>query len=97
MKYVIQVEVDPETGTDVEANPAVIQEMVGKWQAHNPIGMYFSLTRRAMTIVLDVPNEDTFFEALHATWVATNSYPDVWPVVDAEEFPAVLQRLGVTP
>jgi hypothetical protein len=58
--------------------------------------MYFSLARRRFTVVVDVPNEDSFFEALHATWVATNSYPEVWPVVGADEFPGVMQRLGIT-
>lgn len=95
MKYIIQAELDAATGIDVEAQPEKIQELVGKWQALNPIGMYFSLTRRAITIILDAPNEDRFLEALHATWVLTNDYPDVWPVVDAEEFPALLQRIGV--
>ena len=48
MKYVIQVEVDLETGVNIEATPEKIQEVMGKWQALNPIGMYFSLTRRAL-------------------------------------------------
>jgi len=47
--------------------------------------MYFNLTRRAMTIIVDVPNEDAFFEALHATWLVANSYPDVSPVADVSE------------
>ena len=97
MKYIIQVEVDPEAGAEVEANPDQIREVMGKWQALNPIGMYFCLTRRAMTIVVDVPNEDAMFEALHTTWVVIKSYPDVWPVVDAQEFPGILRRVGVTP
>ncbi|MDZ4369839.1 MAG: hypothetical protein U1C74_00265 [Phenylobacterium sp.] len=95
MKYIIQVELDPETGSALESQPEKIQEIVGAWQALNPIGYYFSLTRRAMTIILEAPNEDAFFEALHATWVATNDYPDVSPVVSAEEFPAIIQRLGI--
>ena len=97
MKYIIQVELDPEAGIEVEAHPETIQEFMGKWEALNPIGMYFCLTRRAVTIIVDVPNEDAMFEALHATWVATRSYPDVWPVVGAAEFPGILQRVGVTP
>ena len=97
MKYIVQIEVDPDTGTDVEGDPQQIQEMMGKWQAHNPIGMYFSLTRRAITIILEADNEDAFFEALHATWVMSASYPEVWPVADMDEFPALLQRAGVTP
>ena len=97
MKYIIQMELDPETGLEAEANPAEIQEFMGKWQALNPIGMYFSMTRRAVTVILEAPNEDSFFEALHATWVFTKSYPDVWPVADASEFPALMQRLGMTP
>lgn len=95
MKYIIQIEIDPDTGIDVEAQPDKIQEMVGKWQALNPIGMYFCTTRRAMTMIVDVPNEDALFEALHATWVLTRSYPDVAPVVSGEEFPAMLKRAGV--
>ena len=97
MKYIVQVEVDPETGAEMEAQSDQIQEVMGKWQALNPIGMYFCLTRRAVTIILDVPNEDAMFEALHTTWVVSKSYPDVWPVVDAEEFPGILRRVGVTP
>jgi hypothetical protein len=93
MKYIVQVEIDPETGTEIEAHPDKIQEWVGKWQALNPIGMYFGFTRRVATIILDVPNEDAMMEVLRSTWVLTNSYPDVWPVADATEFPAMMQRL----
>ena len=67
MKYIVQVEIDPDTGVDVEAQPDKIQELMGKWQALNPIGMYLYTTRRAMTMIVDVPNEDALFEALHAT------------------------------
>lgn len=96
MKYIIQVEIDPETGAEMEETPEKIQEIISKWQAHNPIGFYFSLTRRAMTIILDAPNEDTFFEALHATWLLTHDYPDVSPVADVEEFGGIMQRLGLS-
>jgi len=95
LKYIVQVEVDPEIGVQLEAEPQRIHEWIGKWQALNPIGMYFSLTRRAVTIIVDVPNEDAMFEALHATWVLTESYPDVVPVADASEFPSLMQRLGM--
>ena len=95
MKYIVQVEIDPASGTALEAEPAKLQSIIGNWQALNPVGMYFSLTRRAVTIILDVPNEDTMFEALHATWVATNDYPDVSPVADLESFPQLLQRAGI--
>ena len=97
MRYIVQIEVDPEIGTDLEENPQQIQELIGKWQAHNPSGMYFGLTRRVLTIILEADNEDAFFEALHASWVATASYPEVWPVADVDEFPAIMQRLGMTP
>ncbi len=93
MKYIVQVEIDPETGIEVEANPEKIQEWLGKWQVLNPIGIYFAVTRRAVTIILDVPNEDALLEVLRDTWVMTNSYPEVWPVADASEFPAMMQRI----
>ena len=97
MKYLVQVEIDPDVGLEIEANRETMQSMLGVWQALNPIGMYFAMTRRAVTIIVDVPNEGTMFEALHATWVAVSSYPEVWPVGDATEFPAMLQRAGVGP
>ena len=93
MKYIVQVEIDPDVGAEIEEDPADIQEWIGKWQALNPIGMYFSMTRRAVTIIVDVPNEDGMLEAIHATWLVTRSYPEVWPVADASEFPAMMQRL----
>ena len=95
MKYIIQAEVDPEIGTQLEGQMEKIQELIQKWQAQKPIGMYFNLTRRAMTIILEAPNEDAFFEALHATWVATNDYPDVSPVAGVEEFEILVGRLGL--
>ncbi|MCH8090152.1 MAG: hypothetical protein IH955_09100 [Chloroflexi bacterium] len=95
MRYIVQIDLDPETGADLEAHPERIQEFMGKWQAHNPVGMYFSLTRRRVTVVLDAPNEDSFFEALHASWVVAKSYPEVWPVVNAEDFPAIMKRVGM--
>ena len=97
MKYVVQVEVDPDAGIDIEEDSETMQSVMGAWQALNPIGMYFSLTRRAVTIVVDVPNEDAMFEALHATWVGVSSYPEVWPVVTMEEFPRLLNRVGIGP
>ena len=97
MKYIIQVEVDPDIGTELEGSPEKIQGMIEKWQALSPIGMYFSMTRRAITIVLEADNEDAFFEALHATWILAGSYPDVWPVADVDEFPALMSRLSMGP
>jgi hypothetical protein len=94
MKYIIQGDVSTEVGTKREANPATIQEMMGKWQAHNPIGMYFSLSRRRFTIILEAENEDAFFEALHSTWDFFEDYPEVWPVADQNEFPKILQRIS---
>lgn len=55
----------------------------------------FSPTRRAVTIILEADCEDSFFEALHATWIATKSYPEVWPVADVQAFPQILQRVGL--
>lgn len=95
MKYVVQMELDPFTGVEVEANPQNLQAMLGKWQALEPLGMYFSLDRRAITAIVDVPNEDALFEALHAAWVVNKSYPRISPVVSVEEFPQLLQRAGV--
>ena len=95
MKYIVQIEIDPDVGAEVENNPQVIQQLIGQWQAHKPIGMYFSLTRRAVTVILEAASEDAFLEALHATWRATRSYPDVHPVADLAEFPKVLKRVGV--
>jgi hypothetical protein len=97
LKYIVQVELQPRDGEAVEANPAAIQELLGKWDALKPIGFYFALTRRAVTVIVDAPNEDAIFEALHATWVTTHSYPNVWPVVASDEFPAIMQRLGMAP
>ena len=97
MKYVVQFDLDPETGIQVEAEMGKTQELIQKWQALNPIGFYFSMVRRRGTIIVDVPNEDSMFEALHATWVQMKWYPEVWPVLDLEEFGNVVQRLGMAP
>lgn len=95
MKYMVHAVIDPQNGKQLEDHPKVIQELIGKWQAHKPIGMYFSLSRRSITIILDAPSEDTFFEALHATWRAINTYPTVDPVADVTEFPDILRRAGI--
>ncbi len=95
MKYIVQIEIDPDVGADIESRPQEIQEVVGKWQALNPIGMYFHTTRRAVTIIVDVPNEDAMFEALHRTWQIMSTYPEVSPVVDGQEFPQLLKRAGI--
>jgi hypothetical protein len=95
MKYIVQVEIDPDTGLEMEEHPEQIQEVISKFQALNPIGMYFSLTRRSVTVIVDVPNEDAIFEALHTSWRITESYPEVWPVMDLQEFPELLRRAGI--
>jgi len=74
-----------------------LQSILGAYQALNPIGIYASITRRAVTIIVDAPNADALFEALHATWVGAQNYPDVWPVVEMSKFPALLQRAGIGP
>jgi hypothetical protein len=96
MKYIVVADIDPETGVEIEAQPEKIQEIIDKWQAHNLIGMYFSLTTRRLTIIVEAENEDEFFDALHATWVLTLDYPDVYPVVDVDGFPDLLARAGVS-
>jgi hypothetical protein len=95
VKYIVNVEIDPETGMELEAAPDKLQELLGGWQARKPIGMYFGLTRRTVTVILDVPNEDAMFEAIHRTWVLIKSYPDIWPVGDAAEYPALMKRVGL--
>ena len=97
MKYLITVNISTEIGPELEAQPEKLQEWIGKWQALKPIGIYFSLTRRAVTILVEKENEDAFFEQLHATWVLTKSYPVVEPIVSAEEFPSIMQRIGPVP
>jgi len=95
MKYIVHIEIDPTVGKEMEDNPQRIQELIAKWQAHDPIGMYFSLVRRTVTVIVEADNEDAFFAALHATWRTTKSYPDVHPVGDVDEFPEMLKRAGV--
>ena len=57
--------------------------------------MYFPLTRRSVTIIVDLPNEDGMFEPLYDTWQITKTYPAVTPIVGAEEFGSIMQRLGL--
>jgi hypothetical protein len=95
MKYIVQIEIDPDAGLEIESQPEMIQEIIDKFQALKPSGMYFSLTRRCVTVIVDVANEDAMFEALHATWRNTKSYPDVWPVADLDGFPEILKRAGI--
>lgn len=95
MKYIVQCEIEPGVGKELEDNPQVIQDIITKWQSHKPIGMYFSLTRRSITVILEADSEDAFFEPLHATWRATDSYPDVNAVADVNDFPKLLKRVGI--
>lgn len=95
MKYIIQTEIAPSAGYELENNPRVIEDLMAKWQAHNPIGQYFSLTRRTITVIVESDDEGAFFEALRATWRAAKNYPDVYPVSDIAEFPGVLHRAAL--
>jgi len=96
MKYLVQVEIGADNDVEQQpGGPAILQEWIERWQALNPIGMFFSLTRRSVTVIVDLPNEDAMFEALYDTWQITKSYPAVTPVVGADEFGAIMQRLGL--
>lgn len=96
MKYLVQVEIAADNDLEQQpGGPARLQEWIGKWQALTPIGMYFSITRRSVTIIVDLPNEDAMFEVLYETWQITKSYPAVTPIVGAEEFGSIVQRLGL--
>ena len=97
MKYVVQMELPPEFAPEVEQTPQQMEEWIGKWQALNPIGMYFHLTRRAVTVIVDVPDEDALFEALYASWILGKTYPSVSAVADVSEFPKLLERVGIGP
>lgn len=92
MKYAIHGGVAPEVGAAIEDDPQQIQKMIGKWQELEPLGMWFSLTRRYFFVIVDVPNEDAFFGALATTWRTTNSYPTVEPLANVAEFPELLAR-----
>jgi hypothetical protein len=94
VKYIVQIEIDPDIGSELEEDPELMQSFLGTWQALKPIGMYFSMTRRAATIIVDVPNEDGMFEAIHQTWEITRSYPEIWPVAEMAEFGSLLQRIA---
>lgn len=94
MKYIVQIEIDPDIGAELEEDPELMESFMGTWQKLNPVGMYFSMTRRAATIIVDVPNEDGMFEALHSTWVITRSYPEVWPVAEMADFGSLMQRIS---
>jgi hypothetical protein len=52
LKYIVHTEIDPETGAEMEAQPEKIQEWMSIWQSLRPIGMYFGLTRRAVTVIV---------------------------------------------
>lgn len=95
MKYIILAELDAETGLELESQPEDIQEIINKWQELDPIGMYFSLTDRTLTIIVEAESEKDFFEQLHMMWRLTLDYPVVWPVVSVEEFPEILKRAGI--
>ena len=96
MKYIIHGKIDPIAGLEVERNPKQIEELIGKWMALKPIGMYFSLSAREVTIIVEAPSEDAFFEPLHAFWVLAKTYPTVSPVASVDEFPKIMQRVGLT-
>ncbi len=93
MLYIVRVNIDPVNGAALEQQPEVLQDLVGTWQSLNPVGMYFALTEREVTVVAEAANEDELFEALHKTWVVTNTYPTVTPVVTAEDFPQIIERI----
>ncbi len=93
MKYMIHGEVPPERGEHLEQHPEAMQELMGAWQAQNPLAMHFSLTRRGFFFLIEADNEDAFFEPLHKSWVLLGTYPTVDPVADFEEFGQMLQRI----
>ena len=95
MKYLVQVEIDAQNPVETLVGAERIEQWIGKWQALNPISFYFSLTRRSATIIVDVPDEDAMFEALYDTWMLSNSYPSVTPVLGVEEFGSMMQRIGL--
>lgn len=89
------MEIDAQNPVETEIGAERIEQWIGKWQALNPIGIYFSLTRRSATIIVDLPNEDAMFEALYDTWMLSKNYPSVTPIVGVEEFGSIMQRIGL--
>ena len=94
MKYVVSADIPASVQPENESSPQEIEAWIGKWQALNPIGFYFGLTHRHITVIVDVPNEDAMFEALYATWELGKTYPTVTPVADVSEFPSLMRRIG---
>ena len=95
MKYLIHGEVDPAVAPSVEANPERIQAWIAKWQELDVLGMWFSLSRRAYFIAVDVEDEDAMFGQLWETWNLIQGYPRIDAVLDVEEFPQALARVGL--
>ena len=94
MKYLVQIEIDAKTGNEVQGKP-IGRETMEMWRALDPIEIYTSVTRRAITVIVDLPNEDAMFEALHQTWMFAGAYPTVTPVVTIEEAAQLHQRAEV--
>ena len=59
----------PGPSGELETSPERFRNLAGNWQALDSIGMYFYLSWRRVNIPVDVPDEDRFYEAPHATRV----------------------------
>ena len=95
MKYLIHVMIDPESGARAEEHPEQIQQFLAVWQSLDPVAYYLGVTQREAFIVVDGPNEEAFLQQLRETWLLTSSYPEVHPVIAADEAPAMMERMGI--
>ena len=60
IKYIVTSHINPEAAALLESQPQLIQGVVRKWQALNPMGICFSLAQLRTKVNMEVPAKTNF-------------------------------------
>ncbi|NIM45494.1 MAG: hypothetical protein GTN80_07605 [Nitrososphaeria archaeon] len=94
MRFVIQFELPVEVGNAFEKDPKFL-EILAQWlEQLKPEAAYFSSSRRYVIVISEAESHEELSKLLVPIWHTFKVYPQVEPVITAEEAKAVFPKLA---
>ena len=93
MKYMVNFEISPEAGKQIEAQPGgpgpTVKRLMDRFK---PEATYFAMSRRACWWVIDLDSAADVAELMIAVTDIAGSYPEITPVASGADFGGVIEK-----
>jgi len=94
MKYLVLLDVPPEEGNELERAPDFPKNIQDLAERHKLQPLYFAVDRRLLCGVIDTEDPNVLAGFTIEVSHLLNTYPEIIPVVGAEEFPALAKGIS---